>query len=911
MKYIFLLFFALVIAATARAGQPWIFGTGEAVNLTNGTAFKNGVKNITGSLNPSVVAVDAKSGSMYFSTSGTIYVKQDNGLSTNWLPLGIATTGSLTTINGQSGPNVSIASGTSGSDFAVSASSNVITLNLPTASAIARGALSSGDWALFNSKEPAITSGTTSQYWRGDKTFQTLDKAAVGLGNVDNTSDANKPISTATQSALNLKEDSIATGTTSQYWRGDKSWQTLDKSAVGLSNVDNTSDANKPVSTATQTALNLKEDLANKSTSTSLGTSDTLYPSQKAVKTYVDTGLATKEDAITILPLTKGGTNKNMTAVNGGVVYTDADSQEVSAAGTSGQVLQSNGAAAPTFVNKSISGKANAGSSVTVEELQVPNNLLTPTATNKYLNETGNKNILTNPDFEHSTVSNSWSKFLGTTANTLTSAIMSGSKALQIVHTGQQVDIKQDSALYQDAFADGIQGLAMAWVRNSTTSTPIYFCPRTAGAYPSSLTTQCATLQTDGKWHLYKVPFNLGATSNGVGITSNSVNISGAIDIDDAFVGAVDLKQDINVVGPWQSYTPTFTGFGTPSNIEFQWRQAGENVEIRGKFTAGTTTATEARISLPNSYTSSGTSKIPSLQLAGQGTYTAAAALAAYVLIEPSVAYVTFGIQSSTSAGLSKANGSSVLGTGNGFSIQATIPVTQLSGASSVYSAQCGANCVDTFSAKVSSTDAVTEENIGFINGNCTNATTGRGTCTYDTGIFTVTPNCTLTGNNGEIVYIVSQSSSAITYETRNSAGVAVDYGLTISCQKQGADFIATRNIIGTFNEVVTTPGVTKPVMYEADVTSTGVVTEYGDDWISGNCSASSPFTCTIHTGKFSAIHSCQLTTLDPTTTAAIRHVQMVSKSTTSLVYLTTSQSSSTTTITSYGVSIRCKGQAP
>lgn len=36
------------------------------------------------------------------------------------------------------------------------------------------------------------------------------------------------------------------------------------KSQVGLGNVDNTSDINKPISTATQTALNLKEDLANK-----------------------------------------------------------------------------------------------------------------------------------------------------------------------------------------------------------------------------------------------------------------------------------------------------------------------------------------------------------------------------------------------------------------------------------------------------------------------------------------------------------------------------------------------------------------------------------------------------------------------------------------------------------------------
>lgn len=61
------------------------------------------------------------------------------------------------------------------------------------------------------------------------------------------------------QSALDAKEASISAGTTSQYWRGDKSWQTLDKSAVGLSNVDNTSDINKPISTATQTALDAKQ----------------------------------------------------------------------------------------------------------------------------------------------------------------------------------------------------------------------------------------------------------------------------------------------------------------------------------------------------------------------------------------------------------------------------------------------------------------------------------------------------------------------------------------------------------------------------------------------------------------------------------------------------------------------------
>jgi hypothetical protein len=38
---------------------------------------------------------------------------------------------------------------------------------------------------------------------------------------------------------------------------------TVTKSDVGLSNVDNTSDANKPISTATQTALDTKADAAD------------------------------------------------------------------------------------------------------------------------------------------------------------------------------------------------------------------------------------------------------------------------------------------------------------------------------------------------------------------------------------------------------------------------------------------------------------------------------------------------------------------------------------------------------------------------------------------------------------------------------------------------------------------------
>ncbi len=166
-------------------------------------------------------------------------------------------------------------------------------------------------------------------------------KSDVGLGNVDNTSDINKPISNATQNALDDKVDKVpgmglsqenftitlkdkldgieagaevnvqadwaqSDNTADDYIKNkptiptvlnNHSQLTLDdgtnphgttKSDVGLGNVDNTSDMNKPISTTTQTALNGKEDVANKATDFSI-INDTLYPSIKAVDDRINT----------------------------------------------------------------------------------------------------------------------------------------------------------------------------------------------------------------------------------------------------------------------------------------------------------------------------------------------------------------------------------------------------------------------------------------------------------------------------------------------------------------------------------------------------------------------------------------------------------------------------------------------
>lgn len=107
-------------------------------------------------------------------TSGDIL--QWNGSS--WISTAFDNNGILS-LNGLTGATQTFAVGTAGSDFAISSSGTTHTFDLPTASASNRGALSRTDWTIFNNKENAITAGTTAQYWRGDKSFQTLDTSVV------------------------------------------------------------------------------------------------------------------------------------------------------------------------------------------------------------------------------------------------------------------------------------------------------------------------------------------------------------------------------------------------------------------------------------------------------------------------------------------------------------------------------------------------------------------------------------------------------------------------------------------------------------------------------------------------------------------------------------------------------------
>jgi hypothetical protein len=177
------------LAATPTNGQLLIGnGTGFSLNtLTAGTGvtLTNGAGTIT-------VAASAAASAVNLTGGATGSLPYQSGVSTTtFLPIGTAsqvlqvnagaTAPEWTTLS--SGTVTSVAAltlGTAGTDLsstvATPTTTPVITLNVPTASAANRGALSSTDWTTFNGKQAALVSGTN---------IKTVNSASLlGSGNV-------------------------------------------------------------------------------------------------------------------------------------------------------------------------------------------------------------------------------------------------------------------------------------------------------------------------------------------------------------------------------------------------------------------------------------------------------------------------------------------------------------------------------------------------------------------------------------------------------------------------------------------------------------------------------------------------------------------------------------------------------
>ena len=95
-----------------------------------------------------------------------------------------------------------------------------------------------GDWLIYNADGVAEKSDNSDDVVsvNGKTGVVVISKADVGLSNVDNTSDLDKPISTLTQTALNLKADSTIVTT---HTTNTNNPHNVTKTQVGLGNVVN------------------------------------------------------------------------------------------------------------------------------------------------------------------------------------------------------------------------------------------------------------------------------------------------------------------------------------------------------------------------------------------------------------------------------------------------------------------------------------------------------------------------------------------------------------------------------------------------------------------------------------------------------------------------------------------------
>lgn len=179
--------------------------------------------------------------------------------------------------------------------------------------------------SLFATRITAIGS-TLSAHITNKTNPHNVTKSQVGLGNVDNTSDIDKPVSTKQAVAIKVAKDDITA-----HKNNKSNPHMVTAAQVGLGNVNNTSDARKPISTAQQAALDEKIDKIGGTFSgnvtiqgnlTVSGTTITESEQQLAVKENV---IVTNADKVNLQALLSGlAINKNSSATYG-IMYDPAD----------------------------------------------------------------------------------------------------------------------------------------------------------------------------------------------------------------------------------------------------------------------------------------------------------------------------------------------------------------------------------------------------------------------------------------------------------------------------------------------------------------------------------------------------------------------------------------------------------
>jgi hypothetical protein len=224
-----------------------------------------------------------------------------------------------------------------------------------------------------------------------------------------------------------------------------------------------------------------------------------------------------------------------------------------------------------------------------------------------------------------------------------------------------------------------------------------------------------------------------------------------------------------------------------------------------------------------------------------------------------------------------------------------------------IFTSSCGSKCEDVFSAYVSSAGAISEETGGdWINGSGVVSDTSLYTFTFTSGVFSVAPHCWTSNTNGttgyqaEIANVTTSSNFYTRTSQSTSKAASAHY---VFCKKQGADFTQNRTVTGSLNEMVSVPGVVRPVIFSAQVSSTGVLSNKKGASIitSASCSAGG---WTVNFSGLTAAPNCQVAIVG-SANFMFAPVGVVTSSST-LTYLTSNNS--TTYICTNATVFNCQG---
>lgn len=234
------------------------------------------------------------------------------------------------------------------------------------------------------------------------------------------------------------------------------------------------------------------------------------------------------------------------------------------------------------------------------------------------------------------------------------------------------------------------------------------------------------------------------------------------------------------IITDWQTYTPTFQGFGTVTDQVFKWRRVGSSCEIQGIFKPGTPSAVQARVTLPNGYLASlSTISSGEAQIVGYMIRDISSTTSNFsVICNNNFNYMNFGfIRSNSSANpFTALNGDEIMNSGDDLSFYATIPI-QGWGSNMILSSEAGDGRLVTGSyygiSALSLTANVTTLKFNTIqkdNHNIYNSSTGTITIPYSGDYFFSVGSFYTTGGSGQIQpYINGVLYDASAYFTQST----------------------------------------------------------------------------------------------------------------------------------------------